>query len=120
MLGITLDKDEAIVTLEPEGALSKEDFNTAVKFIDPFIQDHKKLQGLIICAENFPGWEDFAAMVRHLVFVKNHHKKVEKFVFVTNSKIGSFSEKIASHFVKAEVRHFSYDQRKEAREWILS
>ena len=120
MLSITLDKEKAIVTVEPEGALTQEDFETAVKVIDPFIQEHGKLTGLIIATESFPGWKDFAALTEHLKFIKNHHKKVKKLAFVTDSPVGSFAEHIGAHFVNAEVKHFSYDQRKEAREWILS
>ncbi len=120
MLSITLDKDEAIVTLEPEGVLQKEDFETAVKVIDPFIREHGKLKGLIIATEFFPGWEDFSALVQHLKFIKNHHKKVKRLAFVTDSKLlGRFSENISSHFVDAEIKYFPYTARKEARAWIL-
>ncbi len=120
MLSITLDKEEAIVTLEPDGPLKEEDFETAVKVIDPFIAEHGKLSGLIIAAESFPGWDDFSALAEHLKFIKNHHKKVKKLAFVTDSPIGIFAEKIGSHFVAAEVKEFPYAQRKEAREWILT
>ena len=120
MLNIILDREKAIVTLEPEGALTKEDFETAVKVIDPFIEEHGKLTGLIIATESFPGWEDFSAMVEHLTFIKNHHKKVKRLAFVTDSKLlGKFSEKVSAHFVDAEIKYFPYAQRKEAREWIL-
>jgi hypothetical protein len=119
MLSITLDKEKAIVTLEPSDALSEEDFHTAVKVIDPFIRVHGKLAGLIIETESFPGWKDFSALTDHLRFIKNHHKKVKRLAFVTNSVIGDFAEHIASHFVDAEVKHFPYGEHKEAREWIL-
>jgi len=48
MLSITLDKEEAIVTLEPDGSLKEEDFETAVKVIDPFIAKHGKLSGILL------------------------------------------------------------------------
>lgn len=119
MLNITLDKDEAIVTLEPVDALSEEDFKTAVKVIDPFIQQHGKLTGVIIETESFPGWKDFSALIAHLKFIKNHHKKVKRLAFVTNSPIGSISEHITSHFVQAEVKSFPFGAHKEAKAWIL-
>ena len=119
MLNITLDRKEAIVTLEPYGALCKDDFDTAVKVIDPFIEKHGKLDGLIIYTESFPGWEDFAALSRHITFVKNHHQKVKRLAFVTNSSVGGFVETIASHFVKAEIKNFTFNQLDEAKSWIL-
>jgi len=119
MLNITLDSKEAIVILEPQGALCKDDFDVAVKVIDPFIQKHGKLDGLIIYTESFPGWEDFAALSRHITFVKNHHQKIKRLAFVTNSAVGSVAETIASHFVKAEIKSFTYDQLDDAKSWIL-
>ncbi|MCF6206114.1 MAG: STAS/SEC14 domain-containing protein [Sulfurovum sp.] len=119
MLSITLDREEAIVTLEPSGVLTEDDFKTAVKVIDPFIKQHGKLTGLIIETKDFPGWKDFAAFTAHLKFIRNHHKKVKKLAFVTDSSIGDFAEKIGSHFVEAEVKTFPYGAHKEAREWIL-
>jgi hypothetical protein len=119
MLNITLDKEQAIITLEPTEALSEEDFHTAVKVIDPFISEHGKLTGLIIETESFPGWKDFKALLSHLKFIKNHHKKVKRLAFVTDSPIGDFSEHVTSHFVDAEVKSFPYGAHKEARAWIL-
>jgi len=119
MLNIILDREEAIVILEPHGALCKDDFDTAVKVIDLFILKHGKLDGLIIYTESFPGWEDFAALSRHITFVKNHHQKIKRLAFVTNSSLGGFAETIASHFVKAEIKNFAFDQLDEAKVWIL-
>jgi hypothetical protein len=119
MLNITFDKESPIVTLEPEGALSQSDFETAAKIIDPFIKIHGKLRGIIIETESFPGWKDFSARVEHLSFIRNHHKKIKRIAFVTNSVVGTLAEYITSHFVSAEVKHFPYGEHKEARSWIL-
>lgn len=119
MLSIRLDKEKSIVTLEPSEVLREEDFKTAVRVIDPFIEDHGKLAGLIIETESFPGWKDFAALAEHLKFIKNHHRKVKKLAFVTDSTVGDFAEKIGAHFVDAEVKHFPFGAHNEAREWIL-
>lgn len=120
MLKVSLNKEDAIVVLEPQGSLMKEDFSQAVKEIDPFIEKHGKLNGVIIYTMSFPGWEDFSALLEHLSFIKNHHKEVKRLAFVSNSKIGLFAEHITSHFVSAEIKNFKYDQFLQAKEWILS
>ena len=119
MLNTILDTESKIVTLQPHGALKKEDFDNAVKIIDPFIKEHGKLNGIIIHTETFPGWEDFAAFNRHLVFIKNHHKEIKKLAFVTNSLVGDFGEMVTGHFVNAAVKNFDFDQLQEAKAWIL-
>ncbi|HIP19011.1 MAG TPA: STAS/SEC14 domain-containing protein [Sulfurovum sp.] len=119
MLNITLDREKAIVTLEPEDILSKEDFDIAVKIIDSFVAEHGKLTGLIIASESFSIQKTFSALVKHLVFIKKYHKKLKRLAVVTDSDTEEFAENIISHFINAEVRHFPFEKRKEAREWIL-
>ena len=119
MLNTILDIENKIVTLQPYGALRKEDFDNAVKVIDPFIKENGKLNGIIIYTESFPGWEDYAAFNRHLVFIKNHHKEIKKLAFVTDSLGGSIAELISSHFVEAVIQNFDYNDLGDARKWIL-
>ena len=38
--------------------------------------------------ESFPGWESFGALLGHMKFVHEHHKKVVRIAFATDSPIG--------------------------------
>jgi len=120
MLTTTLDKQYRIATLEPGGPLSKTDFDGASAIIDPFIESEGDLNGLIISTRAFPGWDSFQAFHSHLTFVKEHHRKIPRIAFVTDSVISNFAEAIASHFVSAEIKAFAYKDTDKAREWILS
>ena len=120
MLNTILDKESKVVTLQPHGALKKEDFDAAVKVIDPFIEENGQLNGIIIYTKSFPGWEDFAAFNRHFTFIKNHHKKIKKLAFVTDSMVGEVGELFSSHFVEAVIRNFKYDDIDDARSWLLA
>jgi hypothetical protein len=119
MLSVTLDEKSAIAILEPQGALEKEDFDAAVKLIDPFIEEHGRLNGIIISTESFPGWKSFSALSRHLTFIKNHHKKIKRLAFVTNSVIGNIAENMTGHFVEAGIKTFPYGEMEKAKAWIL-
>jgi len=118
MLNVQIDQEKAIAILAPNGALTKEDFIEASRIIDPFIETSGKLNGLVIYVKEFPGWDSFSALVTHLKFVNEHHKKISRLAFVTDSPVGKFAEHIASHFVQAEVQSFDYDQLEEAQTWI--
>ncbi len=118
MLHVTLNKKESLAILEPQGALSKEDFVRAAEVIDPFIEKGGALQGIIIYVQDFPGWDSFKALLKHFEFIKEHHKKVAHVAFVTDSFIGEVAEHIGSHFVNAEVKNFSFDALNEAKQWI--
>jgi len=119
MLKINLDKENKILKLKPDGALSQQDFQSVATIVDPFIDEFKKLNGIIIYTKSFPGWDSFSALIKHLQFVSDHHKKISSVAFVTDSIIGDLAEKIATHFINASVRHFDFNDLDNAKEWII-
>ena len=119
MLKVELDEVEGIAILEPDGELSKSDFISASKIIDPYIESVGELKGIIIHVQSFPGWDSFSSLIAHLKFVREHHKKVSRIAFATDSPIGGFAENIASHFVNAEIKNFEFSELETSRKWIL-
>lgn len=117
MLLVEIDDANGIAILEPDGPLSKNDFVSAAKVIDPYIEEAGQLHGLVIHAKTFPGWNSFAALSSHLKFVKEHHKKISRVAFSTDSMVGNLAEAVASHFVNAEIRLFSYLELEQAKKW---
>ena len=120
MIQIDLDKDAGIVTVTPATPLNEQDFALLAKEVDAYIEKEGKLNGLIIQVETFPGWEDFAGLISHLKFVREHHKKIEKVAAVSDGKIVSIMPKIVDHFVNAKVKYFPYDSLDEAISWVHS
>jgi hypothetical protein len=118
MINHKLLQMEGILILTPEAPLESADFERLVQEIDPYIEANGKLHGVMIDAESFPGWKDFAGLIAHLRFVRNHHQKVQKIAVVSDSSFLSFAPKFASHFVQAEVKHFSHSQREDALHWL--
>tara|TARA_R110002126_G_scaffold137603_3_gene282047 strand:+ start:513 stop:878 length:366 start_codon:yes stop_codon:yes gene_type:complete len=120
MLNITLDPENAIVMLEPHGTLSEEDFRRVRAAVDPFIELHQGLRGMIIHVHSFPGWDSFSAMISHLTFVHNHHKKVKRIAVASDSNLGNVAEALGSHLIAAEIKSFKFDQLSKAQGWILA
>ena len=120
MLSVNMDAERGIAILEPHGPLSAEDFSKASKAIDPYIEEHGKLNGVIIHTGKFPGWESFDAFISHFRFVKDHHKQLSKIALVTDAKIGDLAEKIGNHFTSAEIKHYPFDHLNSAQFWIAS
>jgi len=118
MLNHELLRREGILIVRPEGRLEATDFQRVSQEIDPYIEANGKLHGLMIDAESFPGWTDFAALVAHLKFVRDHHQKIQKVAAVGDSTFLTYAPKLVSHFVQADVRHFPHVQREEALRWL--
>ncbi len=119
MIDHELDTAHSVLLVRPESALAKDDFVQLAKVIDPQIEANGDLNGLIISAPTFPGWDSFGAMVTHFRFVRDHQKHIKKVAVVTDSHLGDLAEHLASHFVSAKIRHFPADQQDQARQWIV-
>ena len=120
MLAHKLLQAEGILILTPDSALEAADFEKLAQEIDPYIEQHRKLEGVMVDTESFPGWKDFAGLCAHLKFVKNHHQQIQKVAVVSDSNLLSFAPMIASHFVRADVKHFAHSQREDALHWLMA
>jgi tRNA U38,U39,U40 pseudouridine synthase TruA len=120
MLDVKFDRHEGFVTLTPRGKLAAEDFAKLAAQVDPWISAHGSLRGLLIVAEGFPGWSDFAAFVSHIRFVRDHHRLIRRVAAVSDSGFLEVMPAFAKHFVHAEIRHFRSDQQDEAIAWLRS
>jgi hypothetical protein len=118
MLNHELMRDDGILILRPRGPLEAADFTSLAAVVDPYLQEHGTLRGIMVDAQSFPGWDSFAALVSHLRFVRDHHRLIGKVAAVSDSPILSAAPQLAKHFVKAEVRHFSANDRAAALAWL--
>ena len=116
MVKITLQNKSCLV--EPQGPLTKEDFEVIASRVNPVVEKEGELEGLVIKTPDFPGWESFGDMVEHFRFVKNHHQVIKKVALVTDAKVADLFPAIVGHFVKAEVKSFAFDEYENALEWI--
>ena len=120
MLNYELNRTEGILILKPMGPLESTDFEKLAREVDPYIIENGTLNGLMIYIKSFPGWDNFAAFLSHMKFVKNHHQKIKKIAAVTGSGFLSIMPQVANHFMQAEVRHFDYDNKDAALNWLKS
>jgi hypothetical protein len=120
MIEHALDTTHSILYVRPKSALEQADFGQLAKTVDPYLGETGELAGLIIEAPGFPGWDGLGAMVAHFRFVRDHHKRIKKVGLVTDSALGNVAEHLASHFVSAEIRHFSASELEAAKQWVMN
>lgn len=116
-LSFELIEDKGVVVLEPKGELEAADFERLSAEIDPYIEKTGGLNGLMIVAEHFPGWDDFSALSSHLRFIRDHRSEMRRLAFVTDDRLLSAIPRIASRFLHVEVRVFPMNARDEALLW---
>ena len=118
MIDAKLLRDEGILVVTPSGRLESADFDRLRALVDPYIEDNGVLTGLLIHAESFPGWDNFSGMLSHLHFVSNYQREISRVAAVTDSGFLSILPSVASHFITAKVRHFDFQDRELAMNWL--
>ena len=106
-----------VVVVEVTEALQTRDFDEIALIADGYIQAHDKLAGLVVHAREFPGWENLDSLLRHVRFIRDHHRKVRRIAVSADGKIAQLAPRLAEHFVAAEIRAFGYDDLDTAVAW---
>lgn len=110
-------REKGVLVVEPKRALDPADFEYLASIVDPWIEQHGNLNGLVLHAKKFPGWENLGGLVHHIQFVKEHHKQVKRIATATESGMMDLLPKIGAHFVDAEVKGFGYQDIDAAIAW---
>jgi len=109
--------ESGVLVVEVKEALRAQDFDALAVAADTWIEAHGNLHGLVIHTREFPGWENLSGLLKHIRFVRDHHRKIEKVALAADSKLANLAPHIAEHFVKAEVKGFGYDELESAIAW---
>lgn len=118
MLEFDLCEDEGILIIMPEAPLEGGDFVRLGQAVDKYIVAQGALNGVMIYARSFPGWDDLDALISHIRFVRDNNADIDRVAAVTDSKFLSIMPKVVDRFVSAEVRHFEYRDRDAAMIWL--
>jgi hypothetical protein len=118
MLDYSIMKPEGILVLKPDAPLTKDDFTGLSAAVDVYLSDHAILNGVLIHAKGFPGWENFGGFASHMHFVREHHTLIARVAIVTDSHFAGIAASLAKHFATAEIKHFPFSGDGEALDWL--
>jgi hypothetical protein len=66
--------EAGVIVVEVKEALRAQDFDALSATADQWIQAQGSLHGLVLHAHHFPGWENLTGLIKHVRFVRDHHK----------------------------------------------
>ncbi len=117
--GVThrLIPESQVVVVEVKEPLRAQDFDVLALTVDSWLETHAELAGVVIHTREIPGWENVGSLLRHVRFVRDHHRKVGRVALAADSRLAGLLPHLANHFVKAEVRRFDYDDLDAAVVW---
>src|SRR5262249_55191540 len=70
--------DLGVLVVEPVRPLRAEDFDALAMTVDPWLEAHGDLRGVVVHGREFPGWENLGAFFRHIRFVRDHHRLIRR------------------------------------------
>lgn len=122
MVEIEIDEVKGVATLRPTPgeSLSEADITNLKAMIDSYLADHDALQGLVIIADYFPGWDSFDTFLSHLKLVRDNEKEIDKIAVVTDNGLLHAMPSIADHFVKAKIQNFAASELAQAQDWVAT
>lgn len=109
--------ESGVIVVDVIRALRAQDFDALTLTADAWIEAHGDLQGLVIHVREFPGWENLGSFLRHMRFVRDHHRKVKRVALAADGKLANLAPEIAKHFVHAEIKSFGYEELDAAIAW---
>lgn len=118
MINIEWLRDDEVIGIRPEGELVEEDFRRVANVVDPVIARTGRLEGLMIDARGFAGWNDTRALLAHLRFVHEHQPKVAR-IAVVGDQWWLSAAPTMEPFFGTPIRLFAARDEAAARTWLL-
>ena len=112
-----LNENTGVLSVNITGPLTSQNFEILTDTVDRFLEKDGELKGIVIRSKTFPGWDNIGGFLSHFEFVKNHHRKIRKVALVVDGAMATLIPEVAKHFVEAEVKHFKFEDNKEATTW---
>lgn len=109
--------ERGVLVLEPKGKLRIEDFDAVAATVDAWLETNRVLQGVVVHVPSFPGWESVGSFLRHVTFVRDHHRRIRRVAIAADGTVAEFVAGSVGHFVEAEVRRFPHAAFEAALDW---
>jgi hypothetical protein len=118
MVRIEWLRDDEVFAIHPEGAIGDEDFEQIGNVIDPVIARKGRLEGLMVDARGFAGWDDTRALLAHMRFVHEHQPKVAR-IAVVGDQWWLRAAPTMEPFFGTPIRVFDASEESAAQAWLL-
>jgi hypothetical protein len=110
--------DRGVLVIEPRGALRTEDFDALSATVDAWLEStDQPLRGIVVHARTFPGWENLGSFLRHVRFVRDHHRRVKRVALSTDTALAGIASSLVDHFTEATVKRYDYEDFECAIDW---
>lgn len=109
--------EPGVVVVEVSEPLRTEDFVLLTEIVDGWLADHTTLRGLVVHTRRIPGWATPGSLVRHVGFVRGHHRRIERVAACSDARVAALMPRLVGRVLHPQARAFGYDQLDDAVAW---
>jgi hypothetical protein len=112
-------EDLHVLVIRPHGKLHVDDFEALALTVDTLLAQSTRPLGLVIHVDALtPEWNDPGSFLRHMQFVRGHHKRIARVALVSKGvAIASLAAKVLQRFVAPQVMAFPEEALQSATTW---
>lgn len=118
MLTITEDDAHGCLVLVPSGPLTQRDLDALNAAFDARVARTECIPNLVIRADSFPAWADLSALFKHLRFIRQHQRLVDRVAIVSDARALDIAPRLVRRLVSADVRQFPAAEFDAALAWV--
>jgi hypothetical protein len=111
-------REDAVFAVRPAGPLDEADLRRVGEAVDPVIARAGRLEGLLIDARGFAGWDDTRALMAHLRFVNAHVDRVAR-IAVVGDQWWLRAAPAMEPLHGTPIRVFAAAEEDAAKAWLL-
>jgi len=111
-------REDEVIAIHPEGEVEEDDFRRVGEMIDPVIDRKGRLEGLLLDARGFAGWDDAHALLAHFRFVHEHQPKVAR-IAVVGDQWWLRAAPMMEPFFGTPLRLFASGEEDAAVSWLV-
>jgi hypothetical protein len=111
--------DGRAVLITVLGPITTEDFEALDLTLDHLLGT-SSLEGVVVHVKNGPSWQNLGSFLRHVGFVREHHRQLKRLALVAEGKLAVFMPAIARQLLAAEVHGFSHRDLEVAVQWAAT
>jgi len=120
MINIHYDKEQRIIYATVHGQITHQDVHENVEnVVEKILSEVEYINGVLIDAIEFTGWESLAAFAEHINFVQEKHQYIKRVAIVVEDQWQRLIATLTTMIDKTEVKTFDLDQKDQASEWII-
>lgn len=120
-VNVRLLDDRGVVLVTGVAApLRIEDIEALQRVVDGWLDGHPTLPGIVVHARALPGWANIGAFVRHVRFVRGHHRRIERLAAAADGLVPPLAAGVAGRLVHPQVRRFPFVKLEDAIDWAAS